>query len=107
MEIAVDGAAAGMSQVSRFIAQPLLRFGLRIVPIADDELRPSIAFPQELLLALRGQPVELGALVGLGLPPVGLDPAPLLEAVQRGVERAGLDLEATRPTASGWSAPMA
>src|SRR5688572_1622798 len=60
------------------------------------QLRPPIALLQQLLLALRRQPVELGALVGLGQPPVALHPALPLEAMQRGVERAGLDLERLR-----------
>ena len=40
-----------------------------------------------------GQPVVLRPLVGLADAPLGLQPAALLEAVQRRIERAGFDLE--------------
>ena len=48
---------------------------------------------RQLRLAGRGQLVVLRALVGLADAPLGLQPAALLESVQRRIERAGLDLE--------------
>ena len=49
--------------------------------------RNSCAFPAG------GQPVVLRPLVGLADAPLGLQPPALLEAVQRGIEGAGFDLE--------------
>ena len=48
---------------------------------------------QQLLPAGSRQPVILRALLVLGQPPLGLDPALSFEAVQRGVERAVVDLQ--------------
>src|SRR5690349_24544165 len=80
------------SQCSRFMSAFTTA---RVENRADrvDELRPAIAFLQELLLALRRQPVKLGALVGVGRLPVALHPPLPFEPMQRGVEGAGLDLE--------------
>ena len=57
------------------------------------QLRPARFLAHELLLPLGREAIELGLLPGLAEAPVGLEPAPLHEAVQRRVERAGLDLQ--------------
>ena len=62
-------------------------------PDRVEELRPAVAFAQELRLAGRGQPVVLRLLVGFAGPPLRLQPAALLETMQGRIERAGLDLE--------------
>src|SRR5688500_2287532 len=60
------------------------------------ELFPAVTLPQQLLLARRRQSIELGALVGLGDVPLGLDPPLPLEAMQRGIQGAGFDLQGLR-----------
>src|SRR5690606_3503915 len=55
--------------------------------------RPCARLPLELLTAPRGQRVVLRATVRLRQPPLGCDPATPLDAVQRGVQRAILDLQ--------------
>src|SRR5688572_8296984 len=57
------------------------------------QLRPAIAFGGELLLARRGDAVELDALLRLAQRPLALHPALFFEAVERGVERSGFDLQ--------------
>src|SRR5213083_1666799 len=57
------------------------------------ELRPAIAFVQELYLALWRQPVKLRALVGVRRLPVAFHPALLFKTMQRGIERSSLDLQ--------------
>src|SRR5690242_8876981 len=47
----------------------------------------------ELPLSGRREPVILGAPVGLRLPPFGGEPSLLFQPVQRGIERAVLDLQ--------------
>jgi hypothetical protein len=54
---------------------------------------PARFLADELLLAIGRELVELGALVGLGLPPLRADPAALGQPLQRRIERAGLDLQ--------------
>ena len=67
----------------------------RIHDAADGvhQLRPAVLLARQLRLAGRGQPVVLGALVGLADAPLGLQPAALLEPMQRRIERPGFDLE--------------
>src|SRR5688572_1331975 len=54
------------------------------------QLRPAILFAQQLGFSRGGQPVVLGALIGFADVPLGIQPATLLEAVQRRIERTGL-----------------
>src|SRR5688572_8323043 len=79
-------------QVSRFISTPA---AFRVEDGADrrDELRPAIAFGGELLLAGRGDAVELDALLRLAQRPLALHPALFFKAMERGVERSGFDLQ--------------
>ena len=57
------------------------------------QLAPPRFFANELLLAFGREAIELRALVGLAHTPLGLQPSALHEALQRGIERAGFDLE--------------
>src|SRR4051812_12916791 len=47
----------------------------------------------QLLPSGRGEPVVLGLAIVLGWPPLGLEPAVLLEAIQRRKQRSWVDLE--------------
>jgi hypothetical protein len=71
----------------------LLGLGLHDGGDGADDLLPSIVVGGELFFAGGGDLVEAGALVALGELPLGAYPALALEAMKRGVERAGLDLE--------------
>ncbi len=74
----------------------MLSLAARRVHDASDrvhELRPPVLLARQLSLAGRRQPVVLGPLVRLADVPLGLEPSALLEAVERGVERTGFDLE--------------
>src|SRR5581483_4017827 len=64
--------------------------------------RPERGLGAQLLPPLGGELVVLGAAVVLGQPPLRLEPAALLHAVERGVERALLDLE---PVVGGFPDP--
>src|SRR4029077_14113113 len=57
------------------------------------ELGPFVPFARQLLSSRCGEPVILRALIGLAHGPLRLHPAPFFEAVQRGVERSGFDLQ--------------
>src|SRR5262245_53951609 len=54
---------------------------------------PALGGDLELFAAGAGEGVILGAAVVLGGPPLGLDPALLLHAVEGGVERTLVDLQ--------------
>src|ERR1041384_7782480 len=54
---------------------------------------PGADFAGELFASGGGEGVELGAAVVLGRAPLGVEQAAILEAVQRGVEGALVDLE--------------
>src|SRR3954454_19010340 len=58
-----------------------------------DELTPPRLLAEELLLALRRQPVELGALIRIGLSPLRGYPTFLREPLQGGIQRTGFDLQ--------------
>src|SRR5262245_20247147 len=62
-------------------------------PDGVDEPRPAVLLANQLLLACRGQLVILRPLVGLAHAPFRLQPAPLHQTMQRGIEGAGFDLE--------------
>lgn len=72
------------------------RVGVEHTANGGNELRPSVALAYELFLSGGGQPVKLRLLIGVGLPPLRLDPALPLETMQRGIRRAGLDPEGLR-----------
>src|SRR5215469_8334472 len=57
------------------------------------ELAPILGFDFESLAAGRRERVKAGAAAKLGNAPCGLYPAAMLEAVQRGVKRALIDLQ--------------
>src|SRR5258708_39713355 len=57
-------------------------------------LFPILDLSFQLLPALPCQAIELGFTAGLGLPPRGLKRATVFQSVQRGIERALLDLKA-------------
>src|SRR5262245_57338512 len=61
-----------------------------------DELRPAVPFTRQLFLALRRQPVILGALIGLALGPFGPQPPLLFQPVEGRIEGAGFDLQEVR-----------
>src|SRR5262245_60810395 len=73
----------------------LLFAGRGIHDPADDvdELRPAVAFGRQLRFARRCQLVVLRLVIGFADAPLGLQPAAFLEAMQRRIERAGLDLQ--------------
>ena len=73
----------------------LLVRGVRVHDPSDRvyELGPPIALAGELRFSRGCEPVVLRALIRLAHAPFGLEPSALLEPVQRGIERAGLDLE--------------
>src|SRR5262249_10033841 len=86
--------SSSISRSSGLIALVLFRGG-RVQDAADglDELGPPVLLAQELRLSGCRQAVVLGSLLRLADVPLGLQPAALLEAMKRGVERAGLDLQ--------------
>ena len=57
------------------------------------QLLPLLGLLLQLAAALRREAVEARAAVVLGDRPVGIDPAAILEAVERGIERPLLDLQ--------------
>src|SRR5262249_46668841 len=62
-------------------------------PDGVHELRPPVLLACELGLALYCQPVELRPLIGLAHIPFRFEPPALFETVERGIQRAGFDLE--------------
>ena len=93
-----DGQVAANLVVEVALVGPhgLLLARRRRVHDASDrihELRPAILLARQLRFPGRRQLVVLRPLVGLAHAPLGLQPAALHEAVQRGVERAGFDLQ--------------
>src|SRR4051794_31129236 len=71
-------------------------FSLRVADHASHafgEARPALFFQSELLPALSGDGVEARLAVFFGGAPIGADPAFLLHAVERGVERALFDAQ--------------
>src|SRR5687767_2662795 len=73
----------------------VLRSGSGVHDAADRryQLRPATLLSKELCFARRGEPVVLRFLVRLADTPFGLQPAALLEPVQRRIQRARFDLE--------------
>src|SRR5262245_43149654 len=74
---------------------PLLLFRGRVQDEPDrvDELRPLVALAKQLGLPGCGQSVVLRPLVRFADPPLRLQPPAFHQAVERGIERAGLDAE--------------
>src|SRR4051812_17823298 len=54
---------------------------------------PLVALLLQLTAPFRGQPVEAGAAIVFRHRPVRVDPAPILEPIEGGIERPLLDLE--------------
>src|SRR5439155_15499871 len=54
---------------------------------------PAVGFELELFAAARGQPVETRALAEIRRAPLGVDPAFVLEPVERRIERSLIDFE--------------